>query len=384
MRPTEAVVDLGAIARNIERLVAYAAPAEVCAVTKADGYGHGSVASARAALDAGASRIAVALVEEGIELRRSGIRAPILLLSEPRPGEMFEVVEHDLTPTVYSSVGLAALVAAAGSRPLTAPVELHLKLDTGMNRVGLRPASAFADADAADDVDYAVEAVRAVADKPDLRLGGVWTHLAVADELDRSETAEQLARFDRLLEAVRPEFGEDVVVHAANSAGLLAHPAARYDMVRVGIASYGIEPAAGIGASLGLEPAMSLRTQLSMVKPVFAGESISYGLRHTFATGTTVGTIPMGYADGLRRDAHRRGIEVLIGGKRRPVVGVVTMDQAMVDLGPDSTAAAGDEVVLIGEQGDDRITAHDIARQLDTIPYEIVCDIGRRVRRRYL
>jgi len=381
MRPTEAVVDLGAISRNIDRLVAHAAPAMVCAVTKADGYGHGSVACARAALDAGASWIGVALVEEGIELRRSGIRAPILLLSEPRPGEMFEVVEHDLTPTVYSPVGLAALVAAAGSRPLTGPVDLHLKLDTGMNRVGLRPNCPFTEAA---DPGYALEVVRAVADKPDLRLGGVWTHLAVADEPSRDETAEQLARFDRLLAALRPELADDVIVHAANSAGLLAHEAARHDMVRVGIGTYGIEPAAGIGSALGLEPAMSLRTQLSMVKPVFAGESISYGLRHTFPTDTIVGTIPMGYADGLRRDAHRCGIEVLVGGKRRPIVGVVTMDQAMVDLGPDTTAESGDEVVLIGAQGEDHITAHDIARQLDTIPYEIVCDIGRRVRRRYL
>lgn len=381
MRPTEAVVDLGAIARNVERLVAHAAPAMVCAVTKADGYGHGSVACARVALDAGASWVAVALVEEGIELRRSGIRAPILLLSEPRPGEMFEVVEHDLTPTVYSPIGLAALVAAAGSRALTRPVELHLKLDTGMNRVGLRPTVAFDDAA---DLDYALEVVRAIADKPDIRLGGVWTHLAVADELDRTETAAQLDRFDRLLAVLEPELDDDVIIHAANSAGLLAHDPARHDMVRVGISTYGIEPAAGIGAELGLEPAMSLRTQLSMVKPVFAGEGISYGLRHTFATDTTVGTIPMGYADGLRRDAYRSGVEVLVGGKRRPIIGVVTMDQAMVDLGADSTAVAGDEVVIIGAQADEQITAHDIARQLDTIPYEIVCDIGRRVRRRYL
>lgn len=381
MRPTEAVVDLGAIARNIERLVAHAAPAKVCVVTKADGYGHGSVACARVALDAGASWIAVALVEEGIELRRSGVRAPILLLSEPRPGEMFEVVEHDLTPTVYSPIGLAALVAAAGSRPLTDPIELHLKLDTGMNRVGLRPTVSFEDAA---ELGYALEVVRAIADKPDIRLGGVWTHLAVADELDRAETAAQLARFDRLLSVLEPELDDDVLIHVANSAGLLAHESTRHDMVRVGISTYGIEPAAGIGAALGLEPAMSLRTQLSMVKPVFAGEALSYGLRHTFPADTTVGTIPMGYADGLRRDAYRCGVEVLVGGTRRPIIGVVTMDQAMVDLGAESTAVAGDEVVIIGDQGDEHITAHDIARRLDTIPYEIVCDIGRRVRRRYL
>ena len=381
MRPTEAVIDLGAISRNIERLIEHAAPAAVCAVTKADGYGHGSVAAARAALDAGASWIAVALVEEGIELRRSGIRAPILLLSEPRPGEMFEVVEADLTPTVYSPLGLAALVAAAGSRPLTKPVELHLNLDTGMNRVGLRPDAAFEDEAAAE---VALEVVRAVADKPDIKLGGVWTHLAVADELDRPETAQQLKRFRRLLDALDGELEDDVITHAANSAGLLAHDDARFDMVRVGIAVYGIEPAAGIGIELGLEPAMTLTTQLSMVKRVFPGEALSYGLEHTFETETVVGTVPMGYADGLRRDSYRRNAQVLIGGKRHPIIGVVTMDQAMVDLGAGSGAQPGDEVVIIGEQGDEAITAHEVADRLDTISYEIVCDIGRRVRRRYL
>jgi alanine racemase len=381
MRPTEAFVDLGAIGRNIERLIEQAAPASVCAVTKADAYGHGSVACSRVALDAGASMIAVALVEEGIELRRSGVRAPILLLSEPRPGEMFEVVEAGLTPTVYSPVGVAALVAAAGSRKLDAPVDVHLNLDTGMNRVGLRPGVAF---DESDSADYVVEAAAAVADKPGLRLGGIWTHLAIADELDRPETAMQLGRFNQLLEAVGEFMDDDVILHASNSAGLIAHDEARFDMVRVGIASYGIEPARGLGADLGLEPAMSLTSELSMVKPVFAGEGVSYGLRHTFASDTIIGTVPMGYADGLRRDSHLHGATLLVGGKHRPIVGVTTMDQTMVDLGPDSTAQAGDPVVIIGSQGDAKITVHDIADRLGTIPYEIVCDIGRRVRRRYL
>ena len=294
---------------------------------------------------------------------------------------MFEVVEAELTPTVYSPLGLAALVAAAGSRPLSKPVDVHLNLDTGMNRVGLRPDAAYDDASAAE---VALEVVRAIADKPDIALGGVWTHLAVADEPARPETAQQLARFRRLLDALADELDDGVVVHAANSAGLLAHDDADFDMVRVGIAAYGIEPRAGMGSSLGLEPAMTLTTQLSMVKQVFPGEAISYGLEHTFESTTMVGTVPMGYADGLRRDSYRRGAEVLVGGSRVPIVGVVTMDQAMVDLGPDSVAAPGDEVVIIGSQGDHSIDIHEVADRLETIPYEIVCDIGRRVRRRYL
>lgn len=381
MRPTEAVVDLGAIGRNVERLVKHVAPAMVCAVTKADAYGHGSVACSRVAMDAGASWIAVALVEEGIELRRSGLRAPILLLSEPRPGEMFEVVEADLTPTVYSAVGLAALVAAAGSRPLAKPVDVHVNIDTGMNRVGLRAPGPMVTADHAATT---LEVLRAIADKPDLRLGGLWTHFAVADEPDRPETGQQLARFHSVLDAVRDQLSDDVIVHAANSAAMFEHPDARFDMVRTGISSYGIEPAAGIGRDLGLEPAMTWTSQLSMVKPTYAGESLSYGLKHTCATDTVIGTIPVGYADGLRRDAYRHGVEVLVGGRRRPIVGVITMDQTLVDLGPEAADCAGDEVVLIGTQGDDAITTHDLAAQLDTIPYEIVCDIGRRVRRRYL
>ncbi|MCL4113723.1 UNVERIFIED_CONTAM: hypothetical protein GTU68_063603 [Idotea baltica] len=194
----------------------------------------------------------------------------------------------------------------------------------------------------------------------------------------------QLSRFRRHLDVLRNELDDHVIIHAANSAGLLAGHDAEFDMVRVGISTYGIEPAEGIGSSLGLEPAMTLTTELSMVKQVFAGEAISYGLRHQFDATTMVGTIPMGYADGLRRDSYRRGGEVIVGGKLRPIIGVVTMDQAMIDLGPDATDVEGDPVVIIGEQGGESITVHDIAIRLDTIPYEIVCDIGRRVRRRYL
>jgi len=381
MRPTEAVVDLGAVGRNIERLVNHVAPAKVCAVTKADAYGHGSVACSRVAVEAGAEWIAVALVEEGIELRRSGLRTPILLLSEPRPGEMFEVVEAGLTPTVYSAVGIAALVAAAGSRRLEAPIEVHLNIDTGMNRVGLRPEGSL---DSSTHGAQALAVVKALADKPELRLGGIWTHLAVADEPDRPETAHQLARFEAILDAVRSELADDVLVHAANSAGLMRLPASHYDMVRCGIGTYGIEPAPGIGSSLGLEPAMSWRSALSMVKPLGAGESVSYGLRYTCERDTVIGTVPVGYADGLRRDAYRKGVEVLVDGRRCPIVGTVTMDQMMVDLGPGATDTEGAPVVMFGAQGDQSITVSDLAAQLDTIPYEIICDIGRRVRRRYL
>lgn len=380
MRPTEAVIDLGAIGRNVERLVELAAPAAMCTVTKADAYGHGAVAVSRVALEAGASMVAVALVEEGIELRRNGIRAPILLLSEPRPNEMFEVVRARLTPTVYTPDGIAALVAAAGFESGDEPVDVHLNLDTGMNRVGLRPDEPMASGRP----DHALDAVRAVHDKPGLRLAGIWTHFAVADEPDRPETGEQLERFTSMLDALADETGEGVLVHACNSAGLLTRPEARFDMVRVGIATYGIAPSPALASAIELEPAMQITTELGLVKPVHAGESVSYGLRHTFDAPTTIGTIPMGYADGLRRDSYARGAHVLVAGERRPIVGTVTMDQAMVDLGPDATARSGDPVVVVGRQGDAEISVADRAALLDTIPYEIVCDVGRRVRRRYV
>ncbi|MCY3786061.1 MAG: alanine racemase [bacterium] len=385
MRPTSAVVDLEALSANAAELARRAAPAELCAVVKADGYGHGSVAAGRAALAGGAGWLAVALVEEGVELREAGVTAPILLLSEPRPNEMVEVVAHGLRPSVYSPAGLAAASAAASAAARRLPV--HLKVDTGMNRVGAHP-------------DDALLLARAVAAKDDLVLDGVWTHCAVADELDNPFTDEQLGRYEQVLGLLASEGAAPGRFrrHAANSALLLSagRPDAspirrrgRYDMVRVGIALYGLSPGAGLAGDLaGLRPVMGLRTEVSYVKTVRAGEAVSYGLAHRFESDRRVATVPIGYADGARRDYGLRGGQVLIRGRRRAVVGSVTMDQLMVDCGADEGAsgegvAAGDEVVLIGEQGAESIGAEEIAARLGTIPYEVVCDVGRRVRRHY-
>ena len=388
MRPTTAVVDLAAVRANATELARRAAPAAFCAVVKADGYGHGAVAVARAALAGGADWLAVALVEEGIELREAGVPAPILLLSEPRPTEMVEVVAHDLRPSVYTAAGLAAAAAAAAAGDARVPV--HLKIDTGMNRVGARP-------------DDAVLLARAVAAKSNLRLEGVWTHCAVADDPGDPFTDVQLERYQRVLEELgdgdrRPRASDDERPepfrrHVANSALLLAgdRPDAsavrrrgRYDMVRAGIALYGLPPSVDMAAEVaGLEPAMQLRSQVAHVKRVTAGEGVSYGLVHRFESDRNVATVPIGYADGVRRDYGLRGGEVLIGGRRRAVVGVVTMDQLMVDCGTAGDVAVADEVVLIGTQGDESIGAAEVAERLGTIPYEVVCDIGRRVRRLY-
>ena len=363
MRPTWAEVDLGAVAHNVGLLVERAAPAEVCAVVKADGYGHGAVPVAQAALQAGASWLAVALIEEAVPLRDSGLTVPILLLSEVGPDEFDEVVALDLRPTVYTPAGVAA-AAAEG-----APLRVHLKVDTGMHRVGAAP-------------EDLVDLARSVVDAPSLTLEAVWTHCAVADEPDRPFTAEQLARFDAALDELAAAGIEVPLTHAANSAGAIAHPAARRSLVRCGIAVYGIDPSPELAGALPLRPALSLRSKVRLVKRVAAGEGISYGLHHTFDRDTTVATVPVGYADGVRRRLGLLNQEVLIGGVRRPIVGVVTMDQLMVDCGDDEVAV-GDEVVLLGRQGDEEVTVAEWAERLDTIGYEVTCALGPRIPRRW-
>jgi alanine racemase len=330
-------------------------------VVKADGYGHGAVPVARAALAAGAEWLAVALVEEAEVLRSAGIGAPILLLSEPPVEAASDVADLDLRPTLYTEAGIDSFASARGH-----PV--HLKVDTGMHRVGASPADAVALA-------------RRILDHG-LDLEGVWSHCAVADDPADPFTAEQVARFDAVLTALRTAGIEPKMTHLANSAATLAHPATHADLVRVGIAIYGVAPSPALATSARLEPAMTLRSEVSFVKRVAAGEGISYGLTHRFAHDTTVATIPIGYADGVPRRLSSTGGQVLLGGKLRGIVGVVTMDQLMIDCGNDPVAI-GDEVVLLGAQGDERVTPEEWADRLGTIGYEIICGIGARVPRTY-
>lgn len=370
MRPTEATINLANIAHNVAVLSEAISPAQLCAVVKADGYGHGAVAVARTAVAAGAPWLAVALVEEGIELREAGITAPILVLSEPRPNEMVEVVAHDLVPSVYTGAGLAAAAAAAETNR-GEPLPVQLLVDTGMRRVGAHP----------DDVGRLVEAIAA---KPYLTLQGVWTHCAVADEPDAPATGQQLDQFDVIVAKLRADGYENLMVHAGNSAVAIGHRRGHLDMVRCGIAIYGIAPSGALAGQLDLRPALSVTSEVSFAKRVQPGDRISYGQRHEFERETQVATIPIGYADGVRRSYWRLGGEVLISGKRRRIVGVVTMDQTMVDCGPEGDVEVGDPVVFLGDQAEHSISAFDIAEKLGTIPYEVVCDVGRRVRRRYL
>ncbi len=359
-------VDLDAVAHNVATLAGLVAPAELCVVVKADGYGHGAEDVAATALAAGADRLAVALVEEGQELRDVGFDAPVLVLSQPPADAMADAFAATLTPTVDTAAGIDAAARAADG----AAWPVHLKVDTGMHRVGCTPADALGLA-------------RRVLDRG-LALEGVFTHLAVADEPDRPETDEQLACFDRVLASLVADGIDPGVRHAANSAGLLLHDAARMDMVRVGIATYGVVPSSDLHIDVDIRPAMTVTAEVSHVRSVDAGEGVSYGLRHRFDRSARLAVVPLGYADGVPRRLGELSAEVLIGGVRRPIRGVVTMDQLVVEVTDGPEVAVGDEVVLIGRQGDQEVTVDEWAKLLGTISYEILCGFGPRLPRRHL
>jgi alanine racemase len=360
-RPTWVEVDLEAIRHNAKILKPE--NVELMAVVKANGYGHGDVEVARAAIEAGASWVGLASVEEGLRLRGAGIEAPILVLSELPDGSEAVALAHRLTPTLYSEDGLERLSEAARG-----PVPVHVKLDTGMHRVGVWPpeeAPAFA------------LRIR----EAGLEVEGLFTHFARSEE-DEVTTKEQLDRFLEAAEAVRSAGVFPRLLHSANSGATILHPESHLDLVRPGIALYGIEPAPGVGTHLGLRPALTWRSQVSAAKRLPAGESISYGHRYRLERDAWVATVPVGYADGYPRQLTNLG-EVLIGGRRCRVAGTVTMDQLIVD-GGDMEVRVGEEVVLIGSQGNQTIGADALGRLFGTIGYEIVSRIGERVPRRYV
>lgn len=364
-RPAWADVDLGAIRRNLGRVRGRLSDGtNVMAVVKANAYGHGDVEVARAALDAGASWLGVILVDEGIRLRAAGISAPILLLHEPPASRADEVLAHDLTPVVFTRDGVAALGAAAARAGRG--VRAHVKIDTGMNRLGC-PLWMLGDL---------VAELRA---NPRVEVEGVMTHFAFADEPANPVIDTQLTRFRDALETLRGEGIAPALVHAGNSAAALTRPDAHFDMVRVGIAMYGLSPGPACDGIVELEPALSLKARAAMVKRVAAGEAVSYGHRYRLARDAAIVTIPLGYADGWPR-ALSSNASVLVGGRRYPAVGTVTMDSFMADLG-DDVCAVGDEIVLIGAQGSERIAAEEIAAATGTINYEVVARISSRVPR---
>lgn len=354
MRPSWVEVDLEAIRHNVRALKALIAPAMLCAVVKADGYGHGDVPVAEAAIEAGATWLAVALVEEGVRLREAGVEAPILLLSEPPLSDASEVVHWNLTPTVYRPDFVGALRAAGGKG-------VQVKVDTGMHRVGAAPPALPA----------LVEACRAAG----ITVDAIWTHFAVSEEVG-DFTVAQIAAFDEAIDGL-----DAPMTHLANTAGGILYPGARRDMVRIGIGIYGIHPGPATWPRVTLKPAMRIVSQVGYVQLLAAGARPSYGRRRPLGDDSNVVTVPIGYADGFPRGLSDEG-QVLIGGRRHPLAGTVTMDQIVVDVGGMSVQV-GDEVVVIGRQDDEEITADEWAGLLGTIPYEVVCQIGPRLPRRY-
>jgi alanine racemase len=362
-------IDLGAVERNCARLRAAAgAGSSLCAVVKANGFGHGAVPVARAALAGGASWLAVATADEAAELRAAGIDARLLLMGALTAEELPLALGADADLVAWRRSFVDALRAAGGARER--PLRVHVKLDVGLGRLGTRDA---------DELLHVAEAIHAA---PELELAGAMTHLPCADE-DAAVTRAQVATFRAFCERLRALKPEGLLLHAANSAATLAVPESRLDMVRCGVAIYGLDPFGVDPAAHGLEPALELCSYVAALKPLAPGQSVGYGSTFTAREPTWIATLPIGYGDGWRR-AFSSNAEVLIGGRRHPLVGRVSMEYVTVDVGPDPAGIAeGDEAVLLGRQGEERIIAEELARRIDTINYEITTALTARPTRVY-
>ena len=363
-----AEIDLGAIAHNVSKLKALTLTGtSFMAVVKADGYGHGAVQVARAALQGGADRLGVATVDEALVIRGAGIEAPLHILSEPPADACGILIDHAITPTVTTRQFALALGREAARRGARAGY--HLKVDTGMNRIGVR-------------AEDAAEFVARLADIPGLELEGTFTHFATADVPGDWDFDRQLERFLAALDAMRTEGVAPGTVHAANSPATILHPESHLDMVRCGIAIYGLHPAPSTRGIVELEPAMSVKARATCVKRIGLGDGVSYGLTYRAAAPTTIVTLPLGYADGVHRVLSNR-MPVLIGGVRCPQVGRVCMDQLMVEAPRGIEPSFGDEAVLVGMQGGERILLDELADLAGTINYELACGFGMRLSRVY-
>lgn len=362
-------IDLGAVAHNVRTLKALTPRTTLfMAVVKADGYGHGAAPVARTALASGADCLGVATVDEAARLRDEGVRAPIHLLSEPPVSAIPAVLDLDLVTTVATREFATELGKRAFSAGTEAPY--HLKVDTGMNRIGVH-------------AEGAAEFARALRDFPGLVLRGVFTHFATADIPGDWDFETQMQRFDAALAQMRTEGIDPGTVHAANSAATILHPESHLAMVRCGIAMYGLHPWPTTYQKIELHPAMSVIARVSFVKRIAMGEGVSYGLTWRASAPTTIATVPLGYADGVHRAASNR-MAVLCGGVRCEQVGRICMDQLMFEVPRGMSVGVGDEVVLVGSQGGERIVMDELAQAAETINYETACAFGMRLPRRYL
>jgi alanine racemase len=367
-RPTAAHIQLPILLSNlrlIQRRVGRGV--RVMAVVKANAYGHGILPVSRYLVSQGITDLGVAFAEEGVALRSAGIRAPIhvFALSDRSQAEL--CVEHRLDATVATVGDIRTLQRAADRRHRS--VAVHLKIDTGMNRIGARPADLPG-------------VLRALARARRVELKGVFTHFATSDVPGSPFVGQQLTRFDAALETVLRSGAQPEIIHAANSGAILHRPDATYSMVRAGILMYGYSPSGPDDRTLPVRPALSLISRVAQVKRIERGETVSYGRRYRAVRPTTIATIPVGYADGLFRSLTNTGAEVLIEGRRFPIVGTICMDQCMVDCGG-AEVGVGDRATVIGRSSSSIITAWDVARLAGTIPYEVTCAISARVPRVY-
>jgi len=366
MERATARIDHDAVRANCARLKSELGEAELCAVVKADGYGHGADACASAALAGGATRLAVATAGEAEQIGRRFQHVPLLTMGALTAEEVDDVISAGSEVVLWREDSRSLVAARARAHGHRARV--HLKYDSGMGRLGNRDAAEV------------LELARACAEDPNLELTGLWTHFATADELDSPYFDEQLDRFEEVAAAVKAEH-PGVLVHAANSAAVLRDRRSHFDMARCGVAIYGLDPFQRDPAQHGLRPALTLRSHVADVKRFPAGASAGYGRRWVAPVDTWVGVVPLGYGDGVRR-ALTNNADVLVRGERRPLVGTVSMDNVTIDLGPETEVRPGDEAVLIGRQGEEEILAEEIARRLETINYEVTCAISPRVPRR--
>lgn len=374
IRPTLAHVDLGAVAASLDAITRHVAqgrsPAgrapDVIAVVKANAYGHGLVPVARTLADAGAAMLACADIREGMSIREAGLSTPILVFGALAVSDLNGLFSHDLTPTISSPSAARALERAAQANGRS--LRCHVKIDTGMNRLGFRH-------------DNLARTLPDVVSSPHLVIDGLYTHFSTADDPDDPFVEEQCNRFDRAADLLRQLGIEPGMRHAANSAALLRESRSHYDAVRPGLLLYGIHPPRLGMPRLPLRPAMTLRSRVTAVKGVRVGERVGYGRGFTARRPTTLAIVPAGYADGVDTRLSDRG-HVLIGGRRAPIVGSVCMDMMQIDV-TDVPVAPNDEVVIIGSQGAERIDASDVATAIGTVPYEVICRIGSRIERVY-
>jgi alanine racemase len=378
-RATVAEIHLSNLRHNVQALRSLLKPGvQLMAVVKADAYGHGALPCAQAVLDAGADTLGVGIVSEGIDLREQGVQAPIQVLIGIFPDEVDDLIQHNLTTTLHSQSLAKGLSQRAGQ--LGKEVGVHIKVDTGMGRLGIAP-------------EQLPELIEFVTRLKNIRIESIFTHFSSADNEDPAFTKNQIKRFQTSLDKLRKAKFNVPLAHCANSAALLQFPESQYDLVRPGITLYGALPAPSLAAvvepltakneKFSLRPVMQWKTRILSINSLPKGSPVSYGKKFVTQRDSRIATLPVGYADGLERLLTNR-MQVLVHGHKVPQVGTICMDMCMVDVTDIAEVQEGDEVVLFGQQGKENITADEMAAQAGTISYEILCGVGKRVPRIYL